>query len=193
MNVRDRKFQKSLLTSVICFLVLISVQSASPNPQPVSGEAGLRDLISQFFDAYVKEDLSGFMALWSENSPNFADRRNSMQGIFADFDSIQVKSITFVKFNVEGNKAKVRLTVELAGVEAKTGKPAQIFGKMDRTLYMVKEESTWKIWSYVPTDQEWNPIAGCRKDKVTADSSGLTDREWSPLDRCCEAKDTADS
>lgn len=55
---------------------------------------------------------------------------------------------------MDGDKARVRLAVEVNAIDAKTGKEAQGFGKLNRTLHMVKESGEWKIWQNLSSEEE---------------------------------------
>jgi CHAT domain-containing protein/Tfp pilus assembly protein PilF len=120
--------------------------------------ADLKALVGRFFAAYAREDLEGLMSLWSAQSPELATRRQAMQQTFAAHDNIEVKSLAILKITAEaGNPAspfKVRVAVDMSAVDAQTGKPAASFGKMTRTLYLVKENNSWKVWRYVVSGQE---------------------------------------
>lgn len=50
--------------------------------------AGVRRVVSQFFDAFQQKDLAGMMALWSENSPDLTAARQTMQQTFASYRTI---------------------------------------------------------------------------------------------------------
>jgi len=116
-------------------------------------EAALSALVEKFFAASAQEDLDGFMALWSVQSPEYVARRQAMQQFFAQRDRIEVKNLTVRKMEVDGDKARVRVAVELNAVDATTGKPTPV-AKTLLTFYCIKEEGTWKVWSYVPTASE---------------------------------------
>jgi CHAT domain-containing protein len=109
-------------------------------------EADLRALAQEFYAAYAKKDLDGFLRLWSAKSPELASRRPATQKLFADHEKIELKSLTVRKVTMDGEKAKLRVDVELNAIETKTGKPAAGLAQMQQSLDCVKEERKWKLW-----------------------------------------------
>ncbi len=77
-----------------------------------------------------------------------------MQKLFAGHEKIEVKGLVIRKMAVEGEKAKLRVEVEMGAIEVKTGKPAADLGKMIRALQWVKEEGDWKIWREAPAEED---------------------------------------
>src|ERR1051325_10291323 len=96
-------------------------------------EAALRGLAERFFAAYQKQDIDGLMRLWSEKSPDYATSRQNIQQTFAA-NRLEVKSLTLGKVTMDGDKASLRVVVDVSAIEVKTGKPAAGFGKMNHTL-----------------------------------------------------------
>jgi tetratricopeptide (TPR) repeat protein len=117
-------------------------------------ESALRGLVERFFAAYAREDLAGFMALWSEKSPEYAQRKQTMQKTFADCEKIVVETLTIREVRMEGQTARVRVVVDMSAVEVKTGKPSSLFGRMERTFRYVQEAGEWKVWRYYPTEND---------------------------------------
>jgi len=123
--------------------------------QPSAADnTALRALVEEFYGSYAKKDLDGFLRLWSANSPELAARRETMQKLFVDNEKIEVKHLVIRKMGVEGEKAKLRVEVEMGAIEVKTGKPAAGFGKMVRALEYMKEEGAWKVWREAPAAED---------------------------------------
>src|SRR5262249_28600052 len=100
-----------------------------------SEESALRELVERFFEAYARKDLAGSMALFSKKSPDYARRKQNMEETFAECEKIEVKSLAIREVKVEGQRALVRVVVEMSALDAKTGKPSsRRFGRMDRRL-----------------------------------------------------------
>src|SRR5262249_42582255 len=59
---------------------------------------------------------------------------------------IEVKSLVVLRVTIEGEKARLRVDVEVNAVEAKTGQPAAGFGLLKRVMECVKEKSGWRVW-----------------------------------------------
>jgi CHAT domain-containing protein/tetratricopeptide (TPR) repeat protein len=117
--------------------------------QTAAGEAAVQQVVERFFAAYAQKDLDAFMVLWSAQAPDYAGRKKTMQEIFAETGPIEVKSLALVRTKVEEAKAWARVKVELVGNDVKTGKPYPLFGKLDRSLHLVREGETWKVWKYL--------------------------------------------
>lgn len=121
---------------------------------PSDDTALLHTLANEFFALYAKEDLEGFMLLWSAQSPDFAFWKQRLQEVFAANEKIEVKGLAVRKVTVEGEKASLRVVVEMTAIDAKSGQPSAGFGHLQRTLDFVKEGGAWKVWRYVPAADE---------------------------------------
>jgi CHAT domain-containing protein len=113
-------------------------------------EAALRALVEKFFAAYTKKNLDGVMALWSAKSPEFVQRKQTMQRLFATLARIEVNSPNISRLETNEGQARMRLSFDMSGWDAQTGELAQGSGKMRRTMHCIWEEGVWKIWRYYP-------------------------------------------
>ena len=121
------------LCSVILVCLLLSSVRAhdESRTQPsVADNGALRALVQELYGSYAKKDLDGFLRLWSAKSPELAARRETMQKLFVDNEKIEVKGLVIRKMEVEGEKAKLRVELEMDAIEVKTGKSADNLGKM---------------------------------------------------------------
>ena len=138
------------LGSVILVCLLLSSVRAQDEsrtrPTAASDDAALRALVEEFYGSYPKNDLDGLLRLWSAKSPGLAAYHQTMQRFFAGSEKIEVRSLVIRKMAVEGEKAKLRVELDIGAIEVKTGKPAAALGKMFRALEFMKEEGAWKIW-----------------------------------------------
>lgn len=153
-----RSTHRGLLGSVILaclFLSSVPAQYESrTRPTAASDDDALRALVEEFYGSYAKKDLDGFLRLWSAKSPELATRRETMQKLFADYEKIEVKGLVIRKMAVEGEKAKLRVELEMAAIEVKTSKPAAGLGKMVRALKCMKEEGAWKVWREASAEED---------------------------------------
>jgi CHAT domain-containing protein/Tfp pilus assembly protein PilF len=146
-----------LLRRAACLLLSLFATAAAVRSLPLQAndEAALRSLTEKYFAAYAREETDALLKMWSEKSPNLAQSRRAMQQVFAAHDHIEVRSMNVVAVNVEGEKASVRATVEMAAAEARTGAPAgPPFGRMNRVLRFVREGSEWKVWRDASVEEE---------------------------------------
>src|ERR1044072_5626526 len=188
-----RSTHRGRLGSVILVCLLLSSVSAQDEsrtqPTATSDGAALRALVEEFFGSYAQKDLDGFLRLWSAKSPELATRREAMQNFFVDHEKIEVKGLVIRKMAVEGEKAKLRVELEMSAIEVKTSKPAAGLGKMVRALECMKEEGAWKVWREVPAEEDLaTALALLKTDDersalLTAEKELVTDRLVQEINR----------
>lgn len=180
------------LCSVILVCILLSSVSAHDESrrQPSAADnAALRALVHEFYGSYAKKDLDGFLRLWSARSPELATRRETIQKLFADHEKIEIKGLVIRQMVVEGEKAKLRVELEMDTLEVKTGKPAAGLGKMMCALEGVNEQGAWKIWREAPAEEDLaNALALLKTDDeqsalLTAEKELVTERLVRELNR----------
>lgn len=138
------------LALIICVAVCSSFVALAQSDH----EATFGSLVKNFFELYQKKDIAGLMRLWSEKSPEAASSRQAFLQIFETNDKIEVKNFAISKTKVEGERATLRIVIEVSGIDAKTGKPAAEFGRQNRTFHLANEGGVWKIWQYVSSEEE---------------------------------------
>lgn len=144
----------------VLLLCLCSIAIAQNGKQPVAvygaDEAALRSATVQYFAAYAKEDLDGLMRLWSAKAPEAEARKRAFQELFAAYEQIEARSVVVKKITPEGEQARVRVALETAARETKTGQPAKGagFGKTNRVLRFINEDGTWKVWNEGSAEEE---------------------------------------
>ena len=116
---------------------------AGQNPSP--DEASLRTAVSQYFELFAKKDSDALLKCWSAGAPDLEARKKEWQQEFAANDHIEVRNLTILRLAIDGDKATVRVAVEITASEGKVGQPAAAFGKMVRAMQCVKEAGVWKI------------------------------------------------
>jgi hypothetical protein len=77
--------------------------------------------------------------------------------------NIELKSLTHGNVGIDGDKATLGVVVEVSAADAKTGKPAEGFGRVNRTLSMVKESGAWKVWCYLSSEEDLAARMGAAK------------------------------
>jgi CHAT domain-containing protein len=156
-----------VVTNILSIGIIIGL-SLSPSSSAVlqsADEMALGSLTERFFAAYQKQDLDALMSLWSEKSPDYAASKQSFQQSFTA-NKIELKGTTMGKLTLDGEKASLRVVVDLSAVEVKTGKPASGFGKLNRTLHFIKEGGVWKISRFVSSEEELaTAIAAAKTDE----------------------------
>jgi CHAT domain-containing protein/Tfp pilus assembly protein PilF len=105
----------------------------------------IRSVVTNFFVAYDHKDIDGLTALWSSKAPDKEAFIEEMRKTFAVAGSPQLERGAMTELLVEGTSATVKLNFELQTTELK---------RVNRTLRLVKEDGTWKVWQYEPTERE---------------------------------------
>jgi CHAT domain-containing protein/Tfp pilus assembly protein PilF len=122
-----------------------SSSSVPASPQS-SAESAVRAVVGKYYALYAAKDLDGLMSLWSEQSPDLESRKRAMQKLFADYERVEVKSLAVLRVTIEGEKARLRVDVDVTAVRAKTGPPAAGVGLRKQVMEFVKEKSDWRVW-----------------------------------------------
>src|SRR6185295_20195131 len=118
-----RFVHRGRLCSVILVCLLLSSVRAhdESRTQPsAADDAALRALVQELYGSYAKKDLDGFVRLWSARSPELPARRETIQKLFVNHEKIEIKGVVIRKMTVEGEKAKLRVEVEIGAIEVKT-------------------------------------------------------------------------
>ncbi|MGH9837206.1 MAG: CHAT domain-containing protein [Blastocatellia bacterium] len=108
-------------------------------------DAALRAVIEQYFALFAKEDLEGMMRLWSDKSPEYAERKDTLSQLLA-LENYTFSKLTCSRFQVSGDKASLRISVDLMATRAQDAQSRQ--ERMVRQVGFTLEGGKWKIWSY---------------------------------------------
>jgi CHAT domain-containing protein/tetratricopeptide (TPR) repeat protein len=146
-----RRFAIVLLTSFLFCLFIPTSGFAQTSSQD---EISIRLLIEKFFAAYEKRELNELLGLWSEKSPDLATNKKALEATFTATQKLEINALAIGKITVDGDKASLRLALEVNAIDAKTSKQAQGFDKLNRTLHLVKESGEWKIWQNLSSEEE---------------------------------------
>ena len=80
------------------------------------------------------KDIEGLIGLWSAKAPDLEAKQKAVQETFAKHAQIEVKNVAISKMRIAGEQASARVVVDIQATEAKTGKPAKGWGRMNRAL-----------------------------------------------------------
>jgi tetratricopeptide (TPR) repeat protein len=146
-------------------------------------EKAIRAFVDRLFKAYARKDLDGFMALWSEKSPDYAVRKRTMRQLFAETGPIDLKALRVLRVVVDGASARVHFRVELAGTNPGTGELHRWLGKLDRLLVLTREGGDWQVRRYLPPEQELaERVAAAKTDeerqRLLAADKAIVDAEF---------------
>lgn len=118
--------------------------------------AELQAFVIKAYTAYQLRDQQTLFSLHSHSSPYFAEFKEAMLNDFSRQNvKIVGKRLIPIKADIQADKATVRLVVNFDARDIETGREAEGFPEWDHTLYLVKEQGTWKLWRFVNTAEEF--------------------------------------
>jgi CHAT domain-containing protein len=137
------------LTVIMCWAFTVNGQT---HPWP-----DIDEFVLKAYNAYLEKDQQLLFSLHSQTSPYFAEFKSVMLGDFANRQNVRfaAKRVRGVKVDVQGDKATLRVVVNLDARDIETGREAEGFPEWDHTLYLVKEQGSWKLWRFVNTAEEF--------------------------------------
>jgi CHAT domain-containing protein/Tfp pilus assembly protein PilF len=139
---------------LLMVVIILCVAGHEPRTLAQTGQdAAVRSLVEKFFLAFQKEELAPLMSMWSEQSPDRVSSRQSFQNIFNRVDKIQITNLVIRKVTFDSDRATVRVACEMAALDAKSGAAATGFGRLNRTLQLVKEGAEWRVSSYIVSEE----------------------------------------
>lgn len=147
--ISQRKRSLSALFVLSYLLIWLPVNAGAQNDD----QAAVRRVVEQLFAACQREDLAGVMALWSEKSPDLVANRQSTQQTFAIYHIVAVKSLDLNKITVQADTAIVQLIAELSVLKVQPGAAATPM-QARRTIQLIRENGTWRVWRYTTAEEE---------------------------------------
>ncbi|HEV8484042.1 MAG TPA: CHAT domain-containing protein [Blastocatellia bacterium] len=144
---------RQLLAAKLAVCLLLAPTVAASKFQS-GDEAAIRALVEHYFAAYAKEDLDAIVQLWSDKSPDLAQAKARLKEFFSLNQQIETRNLSFRQFKVEGDHANALATVDVSGIDIKTGKPSAGLGNMNRALSIVKEAGEWRVWRDISAEEE---------------------------------------
>lgn len=133
------------------WLLLAAILFCLPCPvcaqEQSADEAALRTLVAQYFDAYAKKDLNGFVALWSGQSPQVASRRQTLERLFS-YDTFSFTAPLISHLKLEADKARLRVATRRTARSVDGNNANSTDMRVEFSF--VKEAGGWKLWSESP-------------------------------------------
>src|SRR6266850_1694998 len=120
----------------------------------------LKAFVLKAYKAYQEKDQQALFSLYSESSPYLAGFKEMILADFSQRQNVSIKGMRVlgVKADVHADKATLRLTVDTDAWDIETGRKAEGFPQWDHTLYLVKEQGTWKLWRFTETAEEFSEL-----------------------------------
>lgn len=152
VQVGKQSAKKRLKRCCVALLVIVGLSAG------LYGQGGeethLRSLAGRYFELFGKKDVAALQQMWNAKSPAFEAVQKSWQKIFAETAGLQVKAISAGKVEVDGETARVVVTVEISALELKSGKPAKGFGRRNRVLQFRRAGREWQVWRELSGEEE---------------------------------------
>src|SRR5918992_3057359 len=145
------KYRKSSSTLATVLGLLLCCQLVNAQ---ASDDTALRDLTRKFLEAFQEKNVEKLVSLWNAKSPDLATFTAAMKQKFGEVGAIQLENSLIRQLTIEGDQAVIGITVDIRATDLKSGQPAAGFGRVNRTLRFVKEEGSWKLWRYGPTEDD---------------------------------------
>jgi CHAT domain-containing protein/TPR repeat protein len=139
-----------LSTCLVCFGVPLSTPSLAQS----NDADAIRIQVGSLFKSYQQKELDKLISLWSEKSPFLAENKNTLQGEFTAYEKIVVKGFDIRQMKIDGDKATMRVSAELALTRANMVKPVERVEKKNRTIELVKEGGIWKTAKFIASEEE---------------------------------------
>ena len=132
---------------LMCFATPVKTDAQS------DGNTSVRALAEGFIAAYQRKDLDGLITLWSNKSPGIEAGKQALQPALTAGDN-DAAGLAVGKVAVDGDKATVRLVTLPKKVAGTTSKSQDNPAALSHNLHCVNEHGRWKVWSYVPAEQD---------------------------------------
>jgi CHAT domain-containing protein/uncharacterized protein HemY len=166
-----------VIAGAVCLGLLVLAQSSPGSARAIAAqteEAALRAVVEKFYAAYVKKDLAGVMALWSEKSPDSVTAKQALEQQFANED-YTFASPAISRVRTEGEKASLRVMVDFTAINLQNKQSRK--GQMVRNFSLIKESGEWKVWRYVPAADELAEALVKAKSEAERKASLAEERE----------------
>src|SRR5262249_24588251 len=137
------------LRLVMALSLFASVGWSSTTAQaPQPDDASVRSLVAEFFAMYQKRDVDRLMALWSANSPELAQNKNSVLKSFQMAARLEWGSCSIEEIKLDGESASVRANLRAPEGQRALASVDPAKQRMHITLDLIKSEGAWRIWRY---------------------------------------------
>jgi CHAT domain-containing protein/tetratricopeptide (TPR) repeat protein len=146
-----QRFVHLLITILLCCLLLSIATFAQTSSEDL---ANFHRLIEQYFAAHEKRDLNALTGMWDATSPDFSSNKKSLEELFAAAQKIEIKILSIGKITLNAGKVRLPISVEINAINAKSGKPIEGLGKLNRTLHLTNVSGEWKIWQTLSSEEE---------------------------------------
>jgi hypothetical protein len=160
-----------LLTCLVCFNSPLRLSSLGQS----NDEEAIRKLVVRIFELHQQKDIDKLLALWSKKSPSLAENKKGLQRVFSAFEKIAVKGFDIRKSQIDGDRATLRVSADLALTRAGVERPTERVEKKNRTIQLINENGIWKVWRFSPSEDEL--VAAIVAAKTEEERTTLIEKE----------------
>ncbi len=161
----------SLLSCLLCFDCALGLSSLAQSRD----DEAILSLVGRLFESYQQEDLDKLTSLWSEKSSFLSENKKALREEFTAYEKIAVKSFDIRRMKIDGDKATLRVVSEMALTRANMVKAIEKIEKKTRTIELVNESGTWKVWKFIAGEEEL--AAAIIAAKTDEERKALLERE----------------
>ena len=140
----------------VMLLIIASINSKTLVPSASSSQSSdeslVHESVKRFFDLYQQGDLEKLLSMWSEKSPYLAENKADLQKALAENQRVVPKNFSILRVKIESDQAIVRIT--LGTSRFNVNEPALKIDVTNQTLRLAKEQSVWKIHSYLSSEED---------------------------------------
>jgi CHAT domain-containing protein/TPR repeat protein len=153
--VRFKRYQSQSVLGLFLLTVLVFFDRSPGFSTIASNDAdAVRGLVGSLFESYQQKNLDRLVSHWSDRSPFVAENTKILQEEFAAYEKIAVNGFEIRKMQIEGDMASLRVAADLAITRAKMVKPTEQAEKKNKTIELVNEGGSWKLWKFIASEEE---------------------------------------
>lgn len=133
-------------------------------------ERDIQAVVDRFLQSIKNRAFESYIALWSENSPSYAQQQMLKSRI--ESTQFAFANPQFSRFSLSGEKATVRVVITSSGIGAQATAVVRPFFY---NFVFVNERGSWKIWSQ--SDAQSDLAAALMRSETRADIDPLLAQE----------------
>src|SRR5688572_14988429 len=163
---------------VTALAALLLVLQAGPPAPAIAVDPAIAAVVMRFYETQEKEDIEGYLALWSPNAAS-PQRRVQAQYVFDQGDDV-FSDIVVTQVSIKGDTARLRVNVRRTRTVPRPpgGSPLVMSSAMSVALALERVGGEWKLLSEGPAADHVAEIlleasSDAEKDAVLAAESEL--------------------
>jgi hypothetical protein len=139
-----------LVTCLVGFTLPLRVSSLAQS----NNANAIRTLVGRLFESYQQKDIDKLISFWSEKSPFLAENKKLLQQELAAYEKIALKGFAIRQMKIDGEITTLQVVAEMALTRANMVKAIEKIEKKNRTIQLVTEGRSWKVWKFILSEEE---------------------------------------